>query len=205
MSADPKDASNLLQRAGFTLLTVDLEDIAFGYPSMYELVEDLRDMGEGNAIIGRRTFLKRDTLVAAASIYEGQLHSHRETRIMLLLTLMPLSSPRQRGRLDPRNLRGHFPGATSYAPSFLSATDMLTSDVCTFRWDGNPGPKSPSLSRGDPVLRASRTCFRQVIGEGERRVSIQIIWALTIYHNRSAKKQRVYWRYFACSAGKRVW
>ena len=50
---DPKDASSLLQRAGFTLLTVDVEDIAIGYPSMFELVEDLRDMGEGNAILGR--------------------------------------------------------------------------------------------------------------------------------------------------------
>lgn len=62
---------------------------------MFELVEDLRDMGEGNAILGRyvsalalarfaetetdwdarsglrRTLLKRDTLVAASSIYEG--------------------------------------------------------------------------------------------------------------------------------------
>ncbi|CED84030.1 Predicted methyltransferase [Phaffia rhodozyma] len=69
--ADPKDASNLLQRAGFTLLTVDVEDIGFGYPSMYELVEDLRDMGEGNAILGRRTFLKRDTLISASAIYEA--------------------------------------------------------------------------------------------------------------------------------------
>lgn len=50
---DPKDASALLQRAGFTLLTVDVEDIAIGYPSMFELVEDLKDMGEGNAILGR--------------------------------------------------------------------------------------------------------------------------------------------------------
>ncbi|KAL7413762.1 S-adenosyl-L-methionine-dependent methyltransferase [Mrakia frigida] len=69
--ADPKDASNLLQRAGFTLLTVDTEDLQFGYPSMFELVEDLKDMGEGNAVIGRRTFLSRDTLIAASAIYNS--------------------------------------------------------------------------------------------------------------------------------------
>jgi NADH dehydrogenase [ubiquinone] 1 alpha subcomplex assembly factor 5 len=48
-----KDASALLQRAGLTMLTVDVEDISIGYPSMFELVEDLKDMGEGNAILGR--------------------------------------------------------------------------------------------------------------------------------------------------------
>lgn len=51
--ADPRDASSLLQRAGFTLLTVDIEDFVYGYPSMFELMEDLRDMGESNAILGR--------------------------------------------------------------------------------------------------------------------------------------------------------
>jgi NADH dehydrogenase [ubiquinone] 1 alpha subcomplex assembly factor 5 len=56
--ADPKDASSLLQRAGFTLLTVDIED--FVYPSMFELMEDLRDMGEGNAVLGRYVDLCSD-------------------------------------------------------------------------------------------------------------------------------------------------
>lgn len=47
------DISNLLGRAGFNLLTVDTDDVKVGYPSMWELVEDLRNMGEGNAVIGR--------------------------------------------------------------------------------------------------------------------------------------------------------
>lgn len=45
--------SNLLGRAGFTLLTVDVDEVRVAYPSMWELVEDLRDMGESNAVIGR--------------------------------------------------------------------------------------------------------------------------------------------------------
>ena len=45
--------SNLLGRAGFTLLTVDVDEVKVAYPSMWELMDDLRDMGEDNAVIGR--------------------------------------------------------------------------------------------------------------------------------------------------------
>lgn len=51
--ADTRDISNLLGRAGFTLLTVDIDEVKVAYPSMWELMEDLGDMGEGNAVIGR--------------------------------------------------------------------------------------------------------------------------------------------------------
>lgn len=40
-------------RAGFTLLTVDVDEVKAGYPSMWELLDDLRDMGESNAVVGR--------------------------------------------------------------------------------------------------------------------------------------------------------
>ncbi|KAG8965478.1 hypothetical protein FRC03_000475 [Tulasnella sp. 419] len=50
---DTRDVSNLLGRAGFTLLTVDIDEVKVNYPSMWELMEDLRDMGESNAVIGR--------------------------------------------------------------------------------------------------------------------------------------------------------
>ena len=45
--------SNLLARAGFTLLTVDVDEVKVNYPSMWELMEDLKDMGESNAVLGR--------------------------------------------------------------------------------------------------------------------------------------------------------
>ena len=48
--------SNLMGRAGFTLLTVDVDEVKVAYPSMWELMEDLRDMGESNAILGRYVF-----------------------------------------------------------------------------------------------------------------------------------------------------
>jgi hypothetical protein len=60
-----------MQRAGFTLLTVDVEDMQVSYPSIWELMEDLRDMGESGAVLGRRPFIKRDVLIAADAIYRG--------------------------------------------------------------------------------------------------------------------------------------
>lgn len=51
---DTRDVSNLLGRAGFTLLTVDIDEVTVNYPSMWELMEDLQAMGESNAIIGRQ-------------------------------------------------------------------------------------------------------------------------------------------------------
>lgn len=43
---------------------------------MWELMADLRDMGESNAILGRRTHVSRDVLLAASSIYQGKYHKN---------------------------------------------------------------------------------------------------------------------------------
>jgi NADH dehydrogenase [ubiquinone] 1 alpha subcomplex assembly factor 5 len=71
MSA-PTDAPSLLNRAGFTTTTVDVEDMTIAYPSIWELMHDLRDMGESNAILGRRAMISRDVLLAAEGIYKGE-------------------------------------------------------------------------------------------------------------------------------------
>jgi hypothetical protein len=36
-------------------------------------MQDLRDMGESNAILGRRGWVSRDVLLAAEGIYKGEL------------------------------------------------------------------------------------------------------------------------------------
>ncbi|EAU84405.1 hypothetical protein CC1G_01401 [Coprinopsis cinerea okayama7 len=77
---DTRDVSNLLGRAGFTLLTVDTDEVQVAYPSMWELVQDLQDMGESNAVIGRRTHVGRDTLAAASAIYK-ELHGNEDGSI----------------------------------------------------------------------------------------------------------------------------
>jgi len=65
-----QDISNLLGRAGFTLLTVDVDEVKVAYPSMWELAEDLRAMGESNAIIGRPHYIYRDLLAGASAVYQ---------------------------------------------------------------------------------------------------------------------------------------
>ncbi|PIL37539.1 hypothetical protein GSI_01233 [Ganoderma sinense ZZ0214-1] len=77
---DSRDMSNLLGRAGFTLLTVDVDEVKVAYPSMWELLEDLQDMGESNAILNRRHFIHRDTLAAAGAIYK-ELHGQEDGTI----------------------------------------------------------------------------------------------------------------------------
>lgn len=68
---DCRSMSSLINRAGFSIPTVDIDEVTVHYPSMFELIDDLRWMGESNAIMNRRPFLRRDTLLAAASIYEA--------------------------------------------------------------------------------------------------------------------------------------
>ncbi|CAO3586892.1 unnamed protein product [Absidia cylindrospora] len=77
---DSSDISRLLSRAGFTLTTVDVDEIQVSYPSAFELMNDLRAMGENNAVFSRRSLLKRDTLLAAASIYK-ELHGNEDGSI----------------------------------------------------------------------------------------------------------------------------
>ncbi|CAO3641636.1 unnamed protein product [Mucor hiemalis] len=78
--ADSSDMSRILTRAGFTLTTVDVDEIQVNYPSAFELMQDLQSMGESNAVLTRRPFLKRDTLLSAAAIYK-ELHGHPDGTI----------------------------------------------------------------------------------------------------------------------------
>ena len=72
--ADVKDIGGLLQKAGFKMLTVDVDDIVVEYPSCYALMTDLQAMGEGNAVLGREMgAIQRDVLLAAEGIYR-ELH-----------------------------------------------------------------------------------------------------------------------------------
>ncbi|KAI0284263.1 S-adenosyl-L-methionine-dependent methyltransferase [Russula aff. rugulosa BPL654] len=77
--ADTRDMSNLMSRAGFTLLTVDVDEVSVGYPSMWELLDDLRDMGRATQLLddSSRHLLHRDTLAAASAIYK-ELHGQED-------------------------------------------------------------------------------------------------------------------------------
>lgn len=68
---DVQDLGNLLSRAGFTMLTIDIDEITINYPTMYELMYDLKGMAENNCSWSRRPVLHRDTMIAAAAIYQA--------------------------------------------------------------------------------------------------------------------------------------
>jgi NADH dehydrogenase [ubiquinone] 1 alpha subcomplex assembly factor 5 len=68
--ADVRDVGNLLTRAGFKLLTVDVDDIIVDYPNVFALMTDLQAMGEANAALRREPGgINRDVLLATESIY----------------------------------------------------------------------------------------------------------------------------------------
>ncbi|MCJ1231344.1 hypothetical protein MMC12_008021 [Toensbergia leucococca] len=68
--ADIRDMGGLLTKAGFKMLTVDVDDIIVDYPSTFALMTDLQAMGESNAILGREMGgMRRDVLLANEAIY----------------------------------------------------------------------------------------------------------------------------------------
>jgi len=79
--ADLRDATGLLQRAGFTLPVGDAERIEVSYPDALALLRELRAMGESNAVRGRRpSVTRRETLLRALSIYQ-QRHGDALERV----------------------------------------------------------------------------------------------------------------------------
>ncbi len=68
--AEVRDAGHLLQRAGFALPVSDTDSLAVRYSSFFDLLRDLRGMGEANALTERRKVpLRRETLARAAEAY----------------------------------------------------------------------------------------------------------------------------------------
>jgi len=68
--ADVRELGGLLQRAGFALPVADSERTVVRYGAFATLVDDLRALGETNALSDRvRTFLRRDVLAAAIGSY----------------------------------------------------------------------------------------------------------------------------------------
>lgn len=78
---DVKDVGSLLNRAGFKLTTIDVDDIVVDYPDIFALMTDLQQMGESNAILARSGGpISRDTLMAAQAIYQ-KLHGNEDGSI----------------------------------------------------------------------------------------------------------------------------
>ncbi|KAL0281222.1 UNVERIFIED_CONTAM: hypothetical protein PYX00_002273 [Menopon gallinae] len=70
--ARPRDVGSLLTQAGFVMQTIDTDEVVLRYRSMFDLLQELRGMGESNSSWNRCLHLSRDTLLAASAIYEEE-------------------------------------------------------------------------------------------------------------------------------------
>lgn len=64
-----RDIGGLLNASGYTMLTIDTDEMVVGYPSMFELLHDLKGMAESNAAFNRPLTINRDVLLSASAIY----------------------------------------------------------------------------------------------------------------------------------------
>ncbi|CAG4967777.1 unnamed protein product [Colias eurytheme] len=66
----PRDIGGLLNAAGFTLQTVDVDALTVWYPSAWHVMQDVRALGEANAALNRPLCLQRECQFAAAALYD---------------------------------------------------------------------------------------------------------------------------------------
>ncbi|KAF3910211.1 hypothetical protein ABW21_db0202175 [Orbilia brochopaga] len=77
---DVRDMGGLLQRTGYKLITIDVDDIIVDYLDVFALLKDLQAMGEANAILGRRKGLagiSKEALMGLDGVYR-ELHGRPE-------------------------------------------------------------------------------------------------------------------------------
>ncbi len=88
---DVKDAGSLLQRAGFTLPVTDSDTLTLSYEHPLKLLQDLRGMGETNALLAStRHFTTRSLLFAALEDYRKHF-STPEGRVTATIDLITLT------------------------------------------------------------------------------------------------------------------
>ncbi len=79
--AEVKDLGSLLQRAGYALPVTDMDTLTVTYEHPLKLMQELRGMGEANALFDRpKNFLRRDVMMRACEIYQEK-HSNPDGRI----------------------------------------------------------------------------------------------------------------------------
>jgi len=88
--ADVRELGTLLQRAGFALPVADVERTTVRYRRFATLVNDLRALGETNALAGRHRRLSRATLAAALAHYAAA-HADADGRLLATFDIVYLT------------------------------------------------------------------------------------------------------------------
>ena len=130
--ADVRDVGGLLQRAGFRLLTVDVDDLVVDYPDVFALMQDLQAMGEQNCVAARAPGpINRDVLAASDSIYRA-LHGNEDGSLPATFRLIYMIGWKE-GPDQPKPLRR--------GTGMVSIKDVLEGRAPAGDGDGS-GPKS---------------------------------------------------------------
>ncbi|THF50012.1 methyltransferase domain-containing protein [Allorhizobium terrae] len=89
--ADVRDMGSLMQRAGFALPVVDMEEYTVRYDSIFPLMRDLKAMGMANPLQARsRKPLNRAFFMRAAELY-AERHSDPDGRIRATFSIIYMS------------------------------------------------------------------------------------------------------------------
>jgi len=90
--AEVRDLGGLLQRAGFSLPVVDTDKITVTFTDVFQLMADLRGMGETNAIFDRqKTFTGREIFAKTAALY-AQRYGMEDGRIPASFHIITLTA-----------------------------------------------------------------------------------------------------------------
>jgi NADH dehydrogenase [ubiquinone] 1 alpha subcomplex assembly factor 5 len=103
--ADIRDLGGLLGRAGFGLPVADSDTLTISWSDPFQMMRELRQMGESNALLGRANHMtRRDTLMKAATLYKDRF-STEDQRVKAEIELITLTawapSPDQQKPLKP--------------------------------------------------------------------------------------------------------
>ncbi|MGI4776414.1 MAG: methyltransferase domain-containing protein [Janthinobacterium lividum] len=64
----------LLQRAGFKDIIVDQDEIAFTYPSSYELMKEIKELGESSGLVRSSNYSLSKKMISSLSVCNKQFH-----------------------------------------------------------------------------------------------------------------------------------
>jgi NADH dehydrogenase [ubiquinone] 1 alpha subcomplex assembly factor 5 len=88
--SDVKTMGHLMGRTGFTRPVADCETVQVSYSDMLSLLLDIKNMGEGSALLKRSNFIRRDVLSLAAEKYK-ELYSDGDGGIIATIDIITIT------------------------------------------------------------------------------------------------------------------
>ncbi|KAL8611956.1 hypothetical protein ACOMHN_062585 [Nucella lapillus] len=122
-----------ISMGGRKIVMPDIDEITVTYPTIYELMYDLKGMGESNCSWSRKLILHRDTMAAAAAIYQTMYGNDRGVPATFQVINFIGWKP------DPTQPRAAERGSGEVSLKDLDKVDQLTKQIKDLRGDGDKG------------------------------------------------------------------